>query len=61
MQNVLDWLKLKLPLTAYESCKDVFIRNEIDGESLLDLNATCLDLMNIHDYNLRYYYFLYVN
>jgi hypothetical protein len=51
-QNVLDWLKTKLP-SAYENYKDAFEKNEIDGESLLAFNDACLDLMNIHNTHLR--------
>ena len=51
-QNVLDWLRTKLP-HVYESHKETFIQNEIDGESLLAFNDACLNLMNIQNTHLR--------
>jgi len=47
-QIVMEWLKIKLPL-VYEQYKEIFVQNDIDGETLLDINETCLDILNIHN------------
>ena len=44
----MEWLKIKLPL-VYEQYKEIFVQNDIDGETLLDINETCLDILNIHN------------
>jgi hypothetical protein len=46
--NVMEWLKIKLPM-VYDQYKDIFIQNGIDGETLLVINETCLDNLNIHN------------
>ena len=44
----MEWLKIKLPM-VYDQYKDIFIQNGIDGETLLVINETCLDNLNIHN------------
>ena len=50
--KVLEWFMKKFP-SYYDSYKNSLTNNQINGQSLLDLNTNCLDQMKIFDRNLR--------
>lgn len=54
VERTLEWLGKKFP-SQYDLYKDSFVQNNVNGEVLVDFNYTCLDHLNIYDYNFRYF------